>query len=81
MQITIDDLKKERDGLEAQRQNAIAVAQQAAGAIQLIDALIQRIEGGDEPESLSMEELAKEVGGVGATVDVQPVNGEAKGAD
>lgn len=42
--LDIGDLKKERESLEAQRLNALAVMNQAVGALALLDHLIERLD-------------------------------------
>ncbi len=62
------DLKKEREQLVAQRDNAFAVYHQAIGAIALLDVLI----GAEEEKSLTLNEL-KELTGASEIGQPEPI--------
>ena len=49
--VTIEELKEEIKNLKAQRENALAVAQQATGAIMLAELLISKLETEKEQEA------------------------------
>tara|TARA_R110000868_G_scaffold85737_1_gene241007 strand:+ start:121 stop:330 length:210 start_codon:yes stop_codon:yes gene_type:complete len=65
--ITADLLAAKREDMIRQRDNALAVYQQALGAVQLLDHLITI--SGDERESLTLGELAKSMGAESAEIE------------
>lgn len=65
--ITADLLAAKREDMIKQRDNALAVYQQAQGAIQLLDHFISI--SGDERESMTLGELAKAVGAESADIE------------
>lgn len=57
----LEDLKKQREGIVQQKDNAFAVYQQAVGALALLDHFISQMEQ-PEKDALSLNELASALG-------------------
>ena len=64
MEITADILREEIKGLKAQHANALAVAQQALGAISLAESLLARVSDG-----MTLEELREGLGAQSAEIE------------
>lgn len=59
--MNIEDMKKQRDNLIQQRDNAFAVYNQSMGALMLLDHMISQMEQ-PQKDALSLDELASAVG-------------------
>lgn len=57
----LEDLKKQREGIIQQKENAFSVYQQAIGALALLDHFISQMEQ-PEKDALSLNELASAIG-------------------
>jgi predicted xylose isomerase-like sugar epimerase len=66
MEITAEYLRNEMTSLKQQHANALAVAQQATGAIALIESLLNRLE--QAGDSLTLEQLREGLGAKSAEI-------------
>lgn len=66
MEISADYLRKELSSLQQQHANALAVAQQATGAMALIESLLARLD--QKEESMTLEQLREGLGAKSAEI-------------
>lgn len=66
--ITAEELRQEIANLEQQQQQALAVYQQATGALALARSMLGRFD-----DDMTVNEFAEMIGGNGAVADIQPV--------
>lgn len=59
--VAIEDLRKQREHIVQQRDNALAVYNQSVGALMLLDHIISQIEQ-PQKDALSLDELASALG-------------------
>lgn len=57
----LEDLKKQRENIVQQKDNALAVYNQSVGALMLLDHLISQLEQ-PQKDALSLDELASALG-------------------
>ena len=75
MDITVELLKKKIEELTAQRDNALAVHQQATGAIILAEHLLDILQQEPAKDSMTLQEFAEAVGGISAEIVENVPNG------
>ena len=71
----LEDLKKQREGIVQQKDNAFAVYQQAVGALALLDHFISQLEQ-PAKDALSLHELASALGADSAELVEAPTKSE-----
>ena len=75
MDITAELLKEKIKELSAQRDNALAVHQQATGALILAEHLLELLQKEPPKDGMSLQEFAKSMGGVSAEIVENNSNG------
>ena len=75
MNITAELLKEKIRELTVQRDNALAVHQQATGAIILAEHLLETLQREPAKDHMTLQEFAEAVGGVSAEIVENPVDG------
>lgn len=75
MSLTVELLKEKIRELSAQRDNALAVHQQATGAIILAEHLLDILQKDAPKDHLTLQEFAEAMGGVSAEIVENTTNG------